>query len=392
VKLRLALLVAAASLLLAGAAGAKPHAPVVLGISWEGTGKLAWVNAQTLAPVGRRADIGPPPTGVAARSPDRRTIALGSGTAVSLRFVDIRTMRATGRIVVPGSGSLYGAIWPAPERLIALRGGPEPEVLVVDPRARRVLERLPLEGQTMDVRAAGRRLVILLAPNGAIGQARLAVIDEGASVRIVALPGVEAGFTPPATERDVGRHTSPGLAIDPRGTRAVIATPQVLLEVDLDALTVKRRLPLVARAPASVLKVVEGWGRSVLWLGGDALAVSGWTDAVEGDDVVHRPTGVELFDLGSGARRVLDARALGATRARDVLLTFGGSALRGFDLQGNRRFQLLRGRDTGYVQTAGRWVYVGRDNSTRFTVVDARARKVVGTVRTPYPTIVLGVY
>ena len=391
-RLRAALWVAGASLVLVGVAGAKQHAPVVLGISWEGTGKLAWVDAQTLAPVGRRVDIGPPPTGVAARSPDRRTLALGSGTAIALRFVDIHTMRAAGRLVVPGTGSLYGAIWPIPERLVALRGGQEPEVLVIDPRARRALERQPLEGQTMGVLAAGRRLVTLLAPEGAIGEARLVVIDESAAVRTLPLQGVEAGFAPPSTERDVGRHASPGLAVDPRGARAVVVTPQTVVEVDLDALAVIRRYPLATRTPASVLKVIEGWGRGVLWLRGDTVAVSGWTDSVEDDRVVHEPIGVELVDLASGAGRTLDAKALGVTRARDVLLTFGGSALRAFDLEGKLRFELLRGRDTGYVQTAGRWVYVGRDNSTRFTVVDARSRKVVGTTTTPYPTIVLGSY
>jgi len=87
---------------------------------------------------------------------------------------------------------------------------------------------------------------------------------------------------------------------------------------------------------------------------------------------------------------MLDPTAAGATRARDVLLTFGGSALRGYDLTGKLRFELLRGRDTAYVQTAGRWIYVGRNNSTAFTVVDARAGKVVGTARAPSPTIVLG--
>jgi hypothetical protein len=392
VRLRAALLVVGGALLLVGVAGAKTERPVVLGISWEGGGELAWLDARTLAPVGRRVAIGPPPTGVAARSPDRRMVALGSGTAASLRFIDIHTMRAKGRLVVPGTGSLYGAIWPTPDRLVALRGGQEPEVLVVDPNARRVLERQPLEGQTVGALAAGRRLVTLLVPKGAIGQARLAVIDERASVRTLPLPGVEAGFTPPTAEREVGRQASPGLAVDPRGSRAVVVTPETLLEVDLETLAVVRRHARAMRAPASVFKAVAGWGRGVLWLRGDTVAVYGWTDSVVDDRVVHEWIGVELVDLASGARRTLDASAIGATRARDVLLTFGGSALRGFDLGGEPRFELLRGRDTGYVQTAGRWVYVGRDNSTRFTVVDARARKVVGTARVPYPTIVLGSY
>lgn len=380
---------AATSLLLAGTAGGAPIRPVVLGISWEGVGQLAWLDAQTLAPSGRRVAIGPPPTGVIARSPDGRTIGLGSGTKPELRFVDIRGMRAAGRLVVQGTGSLRPSIWPRSDRLIAVRSGLDAEVVVLDPQARRVVDRRPLEGQPENVIPAGKRLVILLAPKGTIGQARLAVVDENASIRTLTLPGVEAGFTPPERARDPGRQTSPGLAVDPGGARAVVVTPQTLLEIDLDALAVTRLHPLAARAPAAVLKLIEGWGRGVLWLRGDTVAVSGWTYSVEGDRVARETTGVELIDLASGARRSLDAKATAAMSARNTLLTFGGSALRGYDLAGNLRFELLRRGDTGYVQTAGRWIYVGRNNSTRFTVVDALAGRVVGTARTPYPTIVV---
>lgn len=389
-RLRVALVVAGASLLLVGVAGATPPRPLVLGVSWEGVGQLGWLDARTLAPAGRRVDIGPPPKGVAARSPDGRTIALGSGTMVEFRFIDVRAMRASGRLVVRGTGFLFRAIWPRPNRLVAVRGGDDAEVFVVDPRARRVLERRPLEGQVLNVIPAGKRLAVLLAPKGTIGQARLAVVDENGSVRTLPLPGVSAGFTPPQAERDAGRHASPGLAVDPRGVRAVIVTPDTLLEVDLDALAVTRLHHLAARTPAGVLKVIEGWGRGVVWLGEDAVAVNGWTDTVEGDRSTHVQTGVELIDVTSGARRSLDSTATGVMRARDVLLTFGGSALRGYDLDGKQRFELLRGRDTGYVQAAGRWIYVGRDNSTKFTIVDAQAGRVVGTAKTPSPTIVLG--
>jgi hypothetical protein len=234
----------------------------------------------------------------------------------------------------------------------------------------------------------------MLAPRDAIGPARLAVIDERATIRTLPLPlpRTEAGFTPPRTEREAGRHASPGLAVDPRGKRAVVVTPQTVLEIDLDALSVTRVQPLAMRAPASVAKLIEGWGRGVLWLRDETLAVYGWSYSVRGDQVVRETTGVELVDLSSGEHRMLDQGALQATRTGNLLLTFGGTALRGFDLAGNVRFELLRGRDTGYVQTAGRWIYVGRDNSTRFTVVDARTRKVVGTATTPYPTIILGRY
>jgi hypothetical protein len=390
VRLRIGLAAAVASLLLVATAGGAQPRPVVLGVSWEEVGKLAWLDTRTLKPSGRRLAIGPPPTGVAARSPDGRTIALSSGTKAELRFVDLRRMRTTGRLVLRGTGSVRQSIWPRPERLVAVRSGLDAEVLVLDPRVPRVVERRPLEGQPLSVIPAGKRLVVLLAPKGAIGQAQLAVIGITGSIRAMPLPSVEAGFTPPKTEHDAGRHASPGVAVDPRGIRAVVVTPEAVLEVDLDTMAVVRQHKAAARAPAGVAKLLEGWGRGALWLSDGTIAAYGWTDRVEGDRIVHTWTGVELVDLAAGARRSLDPKAIGATRAGDVLLTFGGSALRGYDLAGTEHFELLGGRDTGYVQTAGRWIYVGRDNSTTFTVVDARAGKVVGTARTPYPTIVLG--
>jgi hypothetical protein len=390
-RLRWALLVAGASLLLVGIAGAKPERPVVLGISWESAGKLAWLDARTLAPVGRRVDIGRPPIGVAARSPDLRTLALTRGDGrPELRFVDLRAMRETGRLRVQGTGSLHPGIWRSNDRLVTVRSGTDAELLIVNPLARTVVERRPLEGQVMSVTPAVRRLVVLLAQKAAVGPAHLAVVDESGSIRTLLLPRVEAGFTRPTTEREVGRHVTPGVAVDRSGQRAIVVTPEVLLEIDLEALTIARTHILARRALAAASKAFEGWGRSAIWLSRDAVAVSGSTATVEGDRVKYAPTGVEIVDVRSGARRVLDPAAYGAMRVRDVLLTFGGSALRGYDLDGTQRFALLRGRDTAYVQTAGRWVYVGRDNSTAFTVVDARAGKVANTARTPYPTIVLG--
>ncbi len=390
VRLRAGIAAVGVSLLLVAAAGAAPSRPVVLGISWAETGKLAWLDARTLAPTNRTVDIGRPPVGVAARSPDGRTIALSSGTSAALRFVDIRAMRPTGRLAVQGSGSIRQSIWPRPERLVSIRSGLDAEVVVIDPGVRRVLERRPLEGQPLNVVPAGKSLVALLAPKGAIGQAQLAVIRLNGFVQMLPLPGVEAGFTTPQNEREVGRHASPGLAVSPRGTRAVVVTPETLLEVDLGALVVTRLHHLAQRTPASAKKTIEGWGRGALWVGEDTVVVTGSTDSTEGDRVVHATIGAELFDLTSGARRMLDPTATGATRAGGVLLTLGGSALRGYDVAGKPRFELMRGRDTAYVQKAGRWVYVGRNNSTVFTVVDARAGKVVGTARTPVPTIVLG--
>lgn len=390
-RARIAIAGAGAALLLAGmAAGATPR-PTVLGVSWEGTtGMLARLDAQTLRPVGRRLDIGKPPTGLAARSPDGRTIALGHGSMAQLRFVDLRTLRAAGPLRLGALGSVYTAVWPSPTRLVALRAAETPEVVVVDPRARRVLARRPLDGAVMGAVAVKGRLVALLASKSAIGPARLAVVGPDGSVGVVDLPGVSAGFAPPRNEQETGRQASPGVAVDPAGTRAAVVTPDTLLVVDLERLEVTRTHRLLTRAPARVRKLIEGWGRRALWVSDDTLAVSGWRYSVEGRRVVQSTIGVELIDVRTGESEPLDATATQATRVGDSLLAFGGSALRGYALDGTLRFELLTGQDTGYVQTAGRFAYIGSENSTRFTVVDVRAGRVLGTARTPSPTIVIG--
>lgn len=388
-RLRIVIAAAGAALLLAGlAAGAAPR-PTVLGVSWEGNGMLARLDARTLRPVGRRVDIGRPPVGIAARSPNGRTMALRHGSIPELRFVDLRTMRQTGRLRLGSSGWVPAAIWPSAARLVALRGGETAEVVVVDPSARRVVSRQALDGELTGTVSAGARLLALLAPRGAVGQARLAVVAASGSVRIVALPGVAAGFAPPPDPEGVGRQASPGVAADPTGRRGVVVTPETLLTVDLESLEVTS-LKHLERRPARASKRIEGWGRRVLWLQGDTVAIAGWNLSSTETRVTSTPTGATLFELGTGTQRELDPGASGVAKIGETLIAYGGSALRGYRPDGTLRFELLRGQDTGYVQTSGRWAYAGSENSTRFTVVDVRAGAVAGTARTPYPTIVLG--
>ena len=94
--------------------------------------------------------------------------------------------------------------------------------------------------------------------------------------------------------------------------------------------------------------------------------------------------------MRTGESSTLDSAAAWVTRVGTPCSASGGSALRGYRLDGTLRFELLAGEDSGYVQTAGRYAYVGSGNSTRFVVVDTVAGQVLGTVRTPYSTIVLG--
>lgn len=350
---------------------------------------LARLDAQTLRPVGRRLDIGKPPVGLVARSPDGRTIALGHGSIAELRFVDLRTMRTAGRLRLGGSGSVLTAIWPSRARLVALRSGETTEVVVVDPRTRRVLSRRTLDGELTGAVSAGRRLLALLAPRGSVGLARLAVVAADGTIRTVVLPGISAGFAPPPTAEGTGRQASPGIAADPTGGRAVVVSDETLVTVDLETLDVPV-LQHFPRRPARAAKRIEGWGRRALWLPDDRIAVTGWNLTASDPQAPSSAAGVTLFDLVARTTRELDAGASVVDLAGTTLLVAGGEALRGYRPDGVLRFEVLRGSDTGYLQTSGRWAYVGGDNSTRFTVVDTRAGTVTGTARTPYPTIVLG--
>ena len=377
------------ALVVAGLSAAAVSQPVVLGVSWEGSGMLARLDARTLAPVGHRIDIGTGSTSLVARSPAGRMIALGRGGIPELRFVDLLTMRAVGRLRLPGFGPVLQGFWPAPERLIVLRAGQDPEVVVVDPRTRRVRSRVRLEGEVAGTVSTAGKLLVLLGPRAAIGPARLAVVRRDGTLRTVALPGITAGFAPPVNEETPGRQASPGLAVAPTGRRATVVSPDTLLDIDLDTLAVRRE-PLSVRSPARVGKWIEGWGRRALWIDDDTIAVSGWSYSLVGKQPTQSRIAVRLVEVRSGESSTLDATAAWVARVGDTLLASGGSALRGYRLDGTLRFELLAGEDSGYVQTAGRYAYVGSGNSTRFAVVDTVAGQVLGTVKTPHSTIVLG--
>ena len=379
-RLLTGLLLAAA---LAGAAsGAQPER--VLAVEWEpGGGKLHWVSPTTLRPVVPAAlNVGGAPARVVAVSPDGKVAAIGGGAEGRLRFVRLADLRQQGRVLWLGDGSVLGAVWPSSRRLSVLLGGTRPQAVTVDPAARTVLRRVELTGAALGAVRAGSRILTLLAPLDRIGPVQLASIGADGSVRTVAIPGISAGMTPPAGADDVARHASPGLAAE--GSRAVVVGRESLVEVDLETLAVRERR-LDTRTTERTEKRIEGWGRHAVWLRGDSIAYAGGSVAGE----QRTTTGVRIADVGTGATRALDPTARVVQRAGSTLLVHGSGPLRGFRLDGSLRFELLAGEDTGYVQVAGRWAYVGSGNSTRFAVVDVEAGRVVGRAKTAKPTVVL---
>jgi hypothetical protein len=378
-RLLTGLLLAAA---LAGTAAAAQPARV-LAVEWEaGGGKLRWVSPTTLRPVGPAAlNVGGAPANIVAVSPDRTLAAIGGGERGRLRFVRLNGLRPAGLMWL-GGGSIYEGTWAAPDRLVVLIGGVQPEVVVVDPASRKILRRERLSGLALGVERAGDRLLTLLAPRARIGPAALAVIDADGTVRTVPLTGIQAGFARPTPEA-AGRQASPAVVAD--GSRAVVLGVDRLVEVNLETLAVRNQA-LIARSTQRVSKVINGWGRSGVWLRGSTIAYTGWTTA---DTERPRSIGVLLLDVLTGASRMLDERAGAVTRTGDTLLVYGHDELRGYRFDASKRFTVLEGTDTGYVQIAGRHAYVGSGNSTRFAVVDVTTGRIVGLARTDKPTVLL---
>ena len=356
----------------------------VLAVEWQaGGGKLRWVSPTTLRPVGPTVlNVGGAPADIAAVSPGGAVAAVGGGARGRLRFVRLATLRQEGLLWL-GEGFVMKGVWASPRRLVLLLGGARPEVVVVDPAARKVTRRQPLDGTTMGVAATRSTLLTLLARRKGIGPLRLAVIGGDGSVRMVAIPGITAGVTAPSTPSGVVRFASPGLTA--RGSRAVVVGPETLVDIDLDTLAAREQR-LDARTTARALKVIEGWGRSAVWLESGTIAYTGWSI----DEAKMRTTtGVRVAVVGTGATRLLDPRASSIRRAGSTLLVHGSGPLRGFELDGTLRYELLGGEDTGYVQVAGRYAYVGSRNSMRFAVVDVATGRIAGLARTAKPTVVL---
>ena len=365
----------------AAAGVAKPER--VLAVEWQaGGGKLRWVSPTTMRPVGSAVlNVGGAPADILATSPDGALAAIGGGENGRLRFVRLDGLRPAGLMWLGGASAFKG-IWSAPDRLVVLVGGETAEVVVVDPAARRVLHRESLPGLALGVVRVGNRLLTLLAPRGRVGTAQLAVVEADGTVRTVALDGIVAGFAPPAAAGAAGRQASPALAAN--GSRAVVVGVDRLAEIQLETLAVTGR-PIVNRTTQKAAKLVHGWHRSAVWLRGDTIALWGSTLGPEGPSSI----GVRLLNVATGTERMLDAFALEAARAGSTLLTYGRDELGGYRLDATRRFTVLRGTDTGYVQTAGRWAYVGSGNSTLFAVVDVAGGRVVGHIRTAKPTTIL---
>ena len=386
---------------------AKSAFPPMLGMSFgRERGMLAWFDPLTLQPLrGRKAPLGVH-GGDWAFSSDRSVLAVGRCNPPEIRFVDARAMRVLGDLrISPYPGCANRSTWLRPDRLLATVSlGRQSELVVVDPVERRVVRREPFQpvavwdsGHTRD------ELVLLLAGDGTVAPARLAVIDAEGTIRTVGIDRILAGsVVDEASEQPHARIVSPGLAIDPDGRRAfVVPASGPVAEVDLQTLEVSYheldppsllgRFLRWLQPSAQAKGLTEGPTRQAQWLGNGLIAVSGadhsFVRSANGEEEdTSTPAGLRLIDTRTWTTRMLDRGV--SWFAATPQLVVGSRVDRGegsvidllaFGRDGQERWRLHNDHNS-YATFTGPVGYVYSKGAQTAKVVDLATGKVLRTL------------
>jgi hypothetical protein len=359
-----------------------------------GGGELFWADGRTMEPVNGRSYSVPFFYAAAELSPDGGVVALGGNDRGVVDVVDLRRMRSLGKIELERTTWVERLHWVEPDRILAVLWGERPRVAALQPGARKPISTHELTGTIVHSRTAGKGIVLLLAPARGIGPATLAVFD-GDEVRSVDLPGVRAGWATSGEQEDYrARQVTPGLAIDPTGTRAVVVSPgNRVTEIDLGTLTVAGH-DLVQQAslferfrnwlePGAWAKMIEGPELSAVWLPSGLIAVSGVSYSIEGAETTATPSGLSLVDPGNwSVRHVSDGPAWVTYRGGALLGSAwdeqtGMQTVHVFGPDGTPRFDLER-RQADLSQTVGEHLYVATEDGAKYEIVDLGTGETVG--------------
>jgi hypothetical protein len=369
--------------------------------------RIARFDPRSLQPLpGRRLDL-PGPWWVLSVAPDRSMAVLGNEASGKLAVVDLAGMRSLGTIAVESLAWTQTSQWIGRSRLLLVMGelpvSRHSVMLVLDPHARRVLQRQRLPGPVLSSGHLPDGLVLLLTPAQGIGPATLAVVDDDARIRTVTLSGIAAGTESVKTGGlPVDRQAFPGLAVDPAGRRAfVVAAGGPVAEVDLTTLRVGyhrlatpasplRRLANWLLPPAQAKGATDGPARSALWLGEGLLAVAGHdaeaSTTRQGAREVLRPSGLQLIDTRSWTVRMVDPHTSGVMLAGGRLFATGyrydsdDGVPEGYGLTiygpGDRRpVHLMGSEEVWGVQVHGDLAYASHGSG--YSVIDLRANRVL---------------
>jgi hypothetical protein len=406
-----------------GGQGGRPDLPAaperppaaVLGIVWNETGfaepKLTRVKSVALEPFGRRVRLLLGGASATAYSPDRRWLALGNGTEPSIQLIDLRRMKQVGVVKLGLDGWVTFLSWQGGYLFAVVDGETDRAVAVVDPIGRQVLRRHRLNRAILGAQAGPGTVVLITGPRTHIGPIELTVVG-GMGMTSVPVREIAGGWE---TQNDSSgyraRQTTPGLAIDAPGRRALIVPAgRIVAEVSLSNLAVRYHtlsepVSLLKRLrnwlePAAQAKLIEGPQRKAVWLEKGLVAVTGADYTVTTNengepDVAAEAAGLSLIDTHTWAIRKIDDEASDFARFEDTLLAFGvtdwaastkspGFGLVGYDLGGKKLFQVLEGNGVSWVEAVGGLAYVTL-NEKLYAVVDAATGHVFARARTKKP-------
>jgi hypothetical protein len=416
----------------------KPRGPLLGIVQDRGAARLVRVDPQSLRPLdGRRVAV--PSTWTWAFSPNRSRLVFPGHRVIrklpraTLRFFDARRMRAIGTVPL-GLGTADRLAWLAPDRLLVVQQlccTGRFDLVVVDPRARRVLRRTTLEGDLVQVASVAREVVLLVAPPDRIGPSRLLVVDAQGRIRSLPLNGISAGRDVPEASSApfVLRHRNPGLAVDDEGRRAfVVPADGAVASVDLGSLAVEYHTLSEPRSllgrlrnwlePAAQAKASDGTSRQALWLGAGLVAVTGSDDhtfigAENALSMRTDPAGLILIDTNSWTVRRIDDSVSHVSRTGNLLLATGyswnssaqqegGHGLAGYALDGTKHFHVFEDRRLTQLRIYGSRAYVGLygtvrvgathirlDDGSAFRIVDLATGRIIGTRTAPLPVLLI---
>ena len=381
---------------------ARPDAPAssrpVLGVVRDSAGlpDLARLDPATLRPLSgprvRVFDHAAP-----SMSPDGTRAVLGNAAAGSLTFVDVRRMRRLGYVWINPDGPVAATAWPSPRRVLAAivrhrvthassACCNRVTLVAVDPATRKVVRSTRLTADPVAVESWRGGLVLVLAPPGRVGAARLAVVGPTGRVRTVGLARMRAG-------RNETARRLPGLAVDPARARAfVVGAGEPIAEVDLRTLSLAYHQPdrsLAVRAK----DVGSGPARLARWLGDGLLAVSG--EQFLRSDFTFEPAGLVVVDTATWRVRTIDPTVSWFSFGAGLLVgePRDSLGLRSWTPDGQVRFGVFAGRLVARVEIVGERAFVslwGDDANPppAYSVVDLRSGAIVSEVGRPLPTLV----
>jgi hypothetical protein len=418
--------------------GAKPGRPLLGIVHENGTSELTHVDSRSLRPL-RARRVAAPGVWSWAFSPNQSKVVVAlsrEGRTLPrsmLRFVDVRRLRKVADVPL-GAGGVNRLAWMPSNRVLVLQQVccfGEFNLLVVDPQARRIVQRKTIAGEPVAVESTRTELVALVAPPQGVGPSRLLVVDAGGGVRWAALGEIWAGRDVPEQEgaQSVARHRYPGLAVDREGRRAfVVSTDGSVASVDLQSLVVAHHTPSQPRSllgrlrnwlePAARAKASDGPRRQALWLGSGLLAVTGSDDhTFTGADgtlgMRTDPAGLRVIDTNTWTARRIDGSVSYVSRVGNLLLATGyswdsslrrqgGFGLAGYALDGSKRFHVFEDRFLTQLRIFGDRAYVGLEGTVRvgaawrrlddgsvFKTVDLASGRIIGTRTAPLPMLLV---